>query len=275
MMVQTLNELYNQYFLKGSNPDRVRQKICQDIFISKLTDSEFWNNRVVFKGGIVMYELTRGQRGYTKDIDIDFIQTSLTELTIQQFIDELNHSIQVPSVSLRLLFAKSLHHKTYKGLRLFIEFIDTTGDKYHLYVDIGVHTEKNAVPECRPYEIRFLNRKMDIQIDPNELSIVEKLMPFAVFGSANTRYRDLFDIFWRITYLPYEKSMIIRLFDQKIKVSNDFTSVSEAFDEILSTLRNTLYRKDFYLEDNWIRKSLDVIFDEVIHFVDSLTRYVK
>ena len=60
----TKNNLYFMYrrvFKPGDNPERVKQKVCQDIFISKLTTNKDLVDKVVFKGGVVMYELTSGK----------------------------------------------------------------------------------------------------------------------------------------------------------------------------------------------------------------------
>ena len=84
--------MYRRVFKPGDNPERVKQKVCQDIFISKLTTNKDLVDKVVFKGGVVMYELTSGKRGYTKDIDLDFIRHSIEPEGIKNFIDQLNQS---------------------------------------------------------------------------------------------------------------------------------------------------------------------------------------
>lgn len=102
----------------GDDIQRVRQKVCQDILISKLTDVDFLTGHVVFKGGIVMYELTKGKRGYTKDIDVDFIHYPLSAEGIKEFVDELNRSARFDNIQIRLESIKDLNHVNYHGKRV-------------------------------------------------------------------------------------------------------------------------------------------------------------
>ena len=101
-MNNTLKFLFMRTFQKGDNPERVRQKVCQDILISKFSNSDFLTDTVVFKGGIVMYELTKGKRGYTKDIDFDFIKYPISEEAIGKFIDETNRVSTFENINLQI-----------------------------------------------------------------------------------------------------------------------------------------------------------------------------
>ena len=194
-MINSLDFLYKRVFRKGDNPERIKQKVCQNIFISKLSNTEFFHDKVIFKGGIVMYELTRGKRGYTKDIDIDFVKYPISIEGTTQFVFELNESKKYSNIIVNIESSEEISHKGYNGRRLILVFTDEKETKYKLSVDVGVHIDKVSLPETRAYEIKFEKSQVDIKIDSNNLSIVEELSTFALYGVDNLRYRDLFDVY--------------------------------------------------------------------------------
>lgn len=266
-----LDDLYEIVFREGDDSERIRQKVCQDVFISKLTGSDFLNAKIVFKGGIVMYELTQGRRGYTKDLDLDFIHMSVSEESVREFIDQMNEADQFPNIRISIASTKPLNHKTYKGRRIILLFVDEKNTEYELSIDIGVHSETYVKPEERPYEIKFSGTMVQVKMDGNDLSIAEKLIPFAIFGISNVRYRDLFDVYWRIKYLPFDKAKIKKVLTRKLIDATTFSSMSEVQERIEQTLRDSEYQKGFENEDNWVREPIESMCDSVALFVASLT----
>ena len=64
-------------------------KVCQDIVLKAIAESNL-NRNVTIKGGVVMREITGDVRRATQDMDIDFIRYSLSDQSIDAFIDKLN-----------------------------------------------------------------------------------------------------------------------------------------------------------------------------------------
>jgi hypothetical protein len=254
----------------GDNPDRVKQKVCQDIFISKLTDVDFLATQVVFKGGIVMHELTKGRRGYTKDIDFDLIHYPISEIGLQNFVKLLNSSNRFSNIRIALINTEELRHKNYHGMRVKLHFYDQRKTTFELDVDIGVHTDLFSNPILRSYEVKIGGGSVDILIDSNELSIVEKLVPFALFGTDNLRYRDVFDVFWRMKYLAYDMPTICQIFDDKLVYSGYFKTRILAVNWISKTLRDKRYINELKKETNWIGETIETICAFVIDFVETI-----
>ena len=268
-MNNSLEFLYKRVFRKGDNPERIRQKVCQDVFISKLSNTEFFHDKIIFKGGIVMYELTRGKRGYTKDIDIDFVKYPISIEGITQFIFELNESKKYSNITIGIESSGELSHKSYNGRRVNLLFLDEEETKYKLSVDIGVHLDKISLPETRAYEIKFEKLQVDILIDSNNLSIVEKLSTFALYGVDNVRYRDLFDVYWRIKYLDFETTNIKTIFNNKLVFKGPYKSRKLAINVIIKTLQDNKYIKELENEDNWTSETVKDISRFVIDFLQS------
>jgi hypothetical protein len=245
--------------------------VCQDIFISKLTDVDFLSSKVVFKGGIVMYELTKGKRGYTKDIDFDFIHYTVSDEGINDFIQVINSSLRFDNIKVIIESTEKLIHKNYRGNRVFLDFVDNSKTHLKLSIDIGVHTDKISQPTVRPYEIRFSDEKVDILIDSNELSIVEKLSTFALYGTDNSRYRDLFDAYWRLKYIDYDINLVKKIFDDQLVFSGYFKTRMHAIKVINHTLVDSRYLAELIKEKNWTEDSVETICHDVLDFLSILS----
>ncbi len=266
-MNHSLKFLFQRTFQEGDNPERVKQKVCQDIFLSKLTDVDFLASKVVFKGGIVMYELTNGKRGYTKDIDLDFIRYPVSEEGINDFMKEINSSSRFGNIAISIRDTEVLNHKNYHGRRVHLDFIDSSKTVYRLAIDIGVHTDKVVHPIMRPYEVRFGVDPVMILIDSNELSIVEKLSTFALYGTNNVRFRDLFDAYWRLKFLDYDVDALLKIFDEKLVFSGYFKTRALALNVIMKTLRDKLYLTELKKESNWTGEKVETICQYIIAFL--------
>ncbi len=271
-MKNTLEFLFKRTFKTGVDPERIQQKVCQDIFIKKLSSSDTFLKKVVFKGGIVMYELTNGLRGYTKDIDLDFIKYPISAEGVTLFIEELNKSTEYPEISIRISSTKEFRQKNYHGRRIELHFIDEKNTEFNLSVDVAVHLDKISLPKSIPYELKLNKDSVDIPIDSNNLSIVEKLSTFALYGTDNERVKDLFDVYWRIKDLEYDIQEIHQIYDTKLVYSGAFKRRNISIDKIIDTLKDKNYRKEILKEENWTKNSIEDICDFLIKFLHEKMR---
>lgn len=79
MKTQTLKFLYSGLKRKELSKEQIESKVCQEIFISKIGNNERFSKKIAFKGGLIIDSLSHGQRGYTKDIDFDFVKYPLLD----------------------------------------------------------------------------------------------------------------------------------------------------------------------------------------------------
>lgn len=85
--MNNLQECINEYMQYGYTRNYAISKVCQDIIISRIYNSKY-KDRITFKGGVVMFNMTQNLRRATIDIDMDFINMSIaTDNIIKVFMD--------------------------------------------------------------------------------------------------------------------------------------------------------------------------------------------
>ena len=73
----------------GYGDANAQAKVCQDLILKAIATSSL-NRNVTIKGGVVMRSKSRNVRRATQDIDLDFIRYSLSNESIDAFVEKLN-----------------------------------------------------------------------------------------------------------------------------------------------------------------------------------------
>ena len=120
----------------GYESDDARARVCQDIVLKAISRSSLSRN-VTIKGGVVMRSMTENVRRATHDMDIDFIQYSLSDESIDVFIDKINCLEHVNIV--RVGDIEELSQQDYNGKRVYIKITDNLGNGIESKIDLGVH----------------------------------------------------------------------------------------------------------------------------------------
>ena len=115
--MNSLKECVNQYIKEGYNRNYAISKVCQDIIVNRIYHSTY-SDKITIKGGVVMFHLTNNIRRATQDLDIDFIKYSLSDVSIDLFIDELNNIQGIRFI--RSGEIEELNQQDYHGKRVFI-----------------------------------------------------------------------------------------------------------------------------------------------------------
>ena len=71
--MKTIKEFIEQYVASGFTDAQARSFTAQQIILSKIAESRY-ADKVLLKGGVVMYNITQEQRRSTLDLDFDFIR---------------------------------------------------------------------------------------------------------------------------------------------------------------------------------------------------------
>lgn len=101
----------------GYSEANAEAKLCQDIIIKAISKSSLSRN-VTIKGGVVMRSLSKNARRATQDLHLDFIRFSISEESINLFIEKLNC---IDGIHLRMSASiEELKHQDYKGKRILI-----------------------------------------------------------------------------------------------------------------------------------------------------------
>ena len=174
----------------GYSDDTADARIAHDIVLKAVADCGFHDN-ITVKGGVVMSGRTGLARRATMDMDVDFLRYPLTNEAVRRFVARLNRSAPC---AIRMRGAiETLHQQEYKGKRIHLVLSDDNHDEMETKMDIGVHAREDVGQEDFSFDLAFDNGQAMLLVNSNEQIFAEKLKSLLRFGSASTRYKDVFD----------------------------------------------------------------------------------
>jgi hypothetical protein len=101
--------------------------------------------------------------------------------------------------------------------------------------------------------------------------IAEKLSTFAIYGKDNSRFKDLFDAYWLIKNVKYDKEAVSKTLWKIMKKKDFFPSLERAKEEIAETLLDKKYIHAIEAGgNNWLRVDVSTIVSGITEFVSSL-----
>ena len=103
----SLKFLYSRIRKPTLTKQQTQSRVCQEIFVAKVGNSETLSSKIVFKGGLIIDALSNGQRGYTKDIDFDLIKYPLSSNALFSFVEEINKSPIFDNINSQLKISKN------------------------------------------------------------------------------------------------------------------------------------------------------------------------
>ena len=261
-----LGECIKKYKSNGYDEIYATAKVSQDMVLQAIEKSKYRNN-IAIKGGLVMFNLTKNIRRATIDIDIDLIHLSLGIPNIIKIFKNISDE------EIRFIVIENeieeLKHEDYKGKRVNVEIIDNFNNKILTKIDIGVHTEFDILLDEIVFDINVSKKNPSLLVNSKEQIFVEKIIPFLKHGSATTRYKDLFDIYWLIENNKLDKDKIIFIFERKIfnKSLNNICN----YESLIYYLKRTLASKRLKNAlDRSVNNWLDIESDNLI---DSILKY--
>lgn len=252
---------------KGYSDANASAKVCQDLILKAISNGPL-NRNVTIKGGVVMRSKTNNIRRATQDLDIDFIKYSLSNSSIDLFIDKLN-SLDEINFS-RIGEIEELNQQDYHGKRVFIQITDSTGYQINSKIDLGVHNKMEIEQENYCFDISFTEDGASLLINTNEQMFSEKLRSLLKFGPASTRYKDIFDMYYLIDHIDYQKlelCLISYIYqDDGMREQN----VNDVLKRVRMTFMNKMYQKRIHTSDKkWIDDNIENIFEKIISFLES------
>ena len=85
----SIKDLVNENIKQGMTLNQAENFACQQIILNKIAKSPMVD-KVLIKGGVLMFNMTHSLRRATTDIDFDFIKYDISDESIKLFIDLLN-----------------------------------------------------------------------------------------------------------------------------------------------------------------------------------------
>lgn len=263
-----LNEMIQNEIRNGLSDLNAKAKVCQDIVLKSIALGNL-NRNITVKGGVVMRSKSGNIRRATQDLDLDFIRYSLSNESIDAFIQKMNclESLQIQ----RIGDIEELKQQEYKGKRVHIEILDETGFKINSKIDLGVHSRLDVAQEEYCFDIAFDDEGANLLINSNEQMFVEKLRSLLKLGQISTRYKDVFDMFYLSQHIDLAKlkpCMDAYIFNDTEMHEN---RESDVINRIQRTFSHEPYLKSLTRSNkNWLDESIAEVTAGLINFLKSL-----
>ena len=252
----------------GYSDDAAYAKIAHDIVLKAVQDSGFHDNLTV-KGGVVMSSLTDVARRATMDMDLDFLHYPLSNDAIRRFVSGLN---RVAPCGIRISGKiETLRQQEYKGKRIRLALKDETGFFIETKIDFGVHTRMDIAQTSRTFKVVTGESEVSLLVNPNEQIFVEKLKSLLRFGSASTRFKDVFDMYYLSTRLSRD---VVRRYLQ-VYIFDDARMREDSILDIVVRIRRIFDNKAFKRNvsrpaNAWIDVPVEEAMAALVAFVSSL-----
>ena len=246
----------------GYEPDDARARVCQDIVLKAISKSDLSRN-VTIKGGVVMRNMTNNIRRATQDMDIDFIRYSLSDTSIDFFIEKLNclDGITIKRVGK----IEELSQQDYHGKRVYIHITDSNGNMVESKIDLGVHKHMEIEQEEFCFDIAFDDEGASLLANTREQMFAEKLRSLLKFGSFSTRYKDVYDMYYQCGKMNEEKlfqCLHTFIFDDPGMRENDMNAI---YKRVEFVFRDKTYKQRVDKSDKrWMDDAIGEVFDGIL-----------
>lgn len=265
--MKSLDLLIDEYVKNGFTVMQARYQVAQKIILTKLEESSYVD-KVLLKGGIVMYNITQEQRRTTSDLDIDFIRLDISkEQNIVKFIEVLNK--KEPLYHLGLKSTRELHQQDYKGKRLELLISDDYGSKpVRFTMDIGVHTLL-GIEQQKMCFVFMDGKQLSLWANPPEQIFAEKVFSLAKIGPTSGRYKDLNDLYYLITSCGMNKKIVKKCFEL-LTIGHPYGiyNLDKIISRVENTLNNELFIQGFANQNNlWLDVDYHTIKTIILDFI--------
>lgn len=267
-----INAMIRKEIENGYGDTNVQSKVCQDLILKAISSSKF-NRNVTIKGGVVMRSKTKNVRRATKDVDLDFIRYSLSNESIDSFVEHLNclEGLKIERVG-RIT---ELKQQDYSGKRIFVRITDSNGFSIENKLDLGVHNRLNIQQEEFCFDIAYDDEGASLLINSNEQMFAEKLRSLLKWGVLSNRYKDIFDMYYLIQFVDKEKlkqCLDVYILDDPGMRENDLQDI---YRRINMVFNDKMYRKNIDTRDaNWLDENTDTVLKGIMEFLRKLEKYI-
>ena len=260
-----LAKIRDAFIDDGYSFEAASVRACQDAFLSTLASSEF-ANKVTFKGGIVMRQVSGDKRRATQDIDFDFMRYSINADAIYSFINKLNDNIIGINIRISGPIEK-LKHQDYNGKRVHVILSDGENNEVTTKLDIGVHTNFSMKQRLICFDIMASDESISLLGNTDEQMVAEKMRSLLRIGIRSTRYKDVFDIYYHLCVNEINLNnlsicMTSEIFSDKSMRESNWSDVHSRLEKIFSEKRYISHLSNS--KDNWLEIPVEKVVDEIL-----------
>lgn len=263
-----LQEMINRLRQNGYSAQDAESRVCQDVVLKAIASSTFSRN-VTIKGGVVMRSITGNVRRTTQDMDIDFIRYSLSDESIDNFLQHINI---LPNITIqRIGKITELNQQDYRGKRVYILISDDQGTTIESKIDLGVHNHLDISQEEYCFDIAYSEEGASLLINTKEQMFTEKLRSLLKFGTFSTRYKDIYDMYYHCDKLNQDNlyvCLVSYIYSDPGMRENNIQDVAYRINKVLSdqTYKSRVDKSD----KRWLDEDIDIIFDGIRNYINSL-----
>lgn len=263
-----IQKLKDKYVDEGYSEKNAESRVCQDIILAAISKSSLSRN-ITIKGGVVMRSMTGNSRRATQDLDIDFIRYSLSDESIDMFLDKINCLEDMEII--RFGKIEELSQQDYNGKRVLIRIKDNSGAVIKSKIDLGVHRHLEIEQEEYCFDIAFDEEGASLLINSKEQMFTEKLRSLLKFGTLSTRYKDIYDIYYHCNQVDVEKLKVcldIYIFNDSGMKENNLVDITKRVKFVFAndTYKNRVDKSD----KRWIDDDIESVFNRIIGFLEKL-----
>ena len=263
-----LKQLLEKYISKGFTVAQARSFVAQEVILSKIKESEFID-KVLLKGGVVMYNITQEKRRSTLDLDFDFISFDIkNDDSINHFIDSLNKKIPQYKVSITGRI-EELKHQDYKGKRVKVVISDES-ESIHFKMDIGVHTLLGIKQNEMSFSFNE-GKGLTLLVNPPEQIVAEKLFSLAKIGSTSQRFKDIDDVYFLIKNQPLDVNLVKECL---IAITRNkpygIENISDVVTKVNNCLDDSFFMNGYIDNGAWLNLDYELVKTVIQDFINNL-----
>ena len=243
-------------------------KLAHDVILKALETCGFGKN-VTVKGGVVMSTITGDIRRATMDMDIDFVNYSLSNVKIDALVKKLN-CIEGVSVARQGAIVE-LRQQHYRGKRIFLRISDAEKVTVVTKIDIGVHTYAEMLQRNLKFDIVLDMKGAKLPANSKEQIFAEKLKSLLKFGVRSNRPKDAFDMYYLIDGInktKFRAFVKLLVFDDMKMRERDFASIAKRLERVL--LSATYMRKLVGSKANWLQVDPQTVARRILNFLGEM-----
>ena len=266
--MKTIAESIRYYLRKGMTSFQAGNYVCQRIVLSKISKSPF-ADKVLIKGGVVMFNRTGNLRRATADLDFDFIKYDISDDSIRTFVDLLNR--YDPQYVLDVMGLQALHQEDYRGKRVILLISDKSAS-LDFKMDIGVHTLLGIRQDAVCFSFMDENDGIMLAANPPEQIFAEKAYSLAKHGAFSGRGKDVFDMYYLLKECDLDRKTVANCLDLlTFENKRGIASISEVCESVEEALTDDSFRLRLSkARERWIDAGIDVISEKIIAFLYDL-----
>ena len=266
--MKTIAEMVGGFIRQGMTSNQAENYACQKIVLSKISKSTFCD-KILVKGGVVMFNLTGNLRRSTADLDFDFIRYDISDSSVRSFLGTLNRYDSEYALSVVKL--EPLHQEDYKGKRAIVSISDKSME-LNFKMDIGVHTLLGIKQDAVCFSFMDGEGGIMLAANPPEQIFAEKAYSLAKHGAFSGRGKDIFDMYYLLKQCELNQKVVVQCLDLlTFENRRGVGSVTEVCEFVEEALTDEAFKKRLSkAREKWVDTDIDTIAKEIVAYLYDL-----